>query len=212
MLYEAAIYAADVDRSRWDFGLELDFLTDAGLSPSDLRWLMCNGYVEHAKEVKSNDSRSRKFDSNSHSFTRTSCFVLTDAGHSLVHQLLSGNVEEACPDPTTMLSSSESMHTAMKPFWDRDRQELRVGSQIVKRFVVPAPSQEIILAAFQEDDWPECIHDPLPQREPAEAPDKLQDAIHSLNQNQRSELIRFFADDEKGICWEFVRGLKSPNN
>ena len=35
------------------------------------------------------------------------------------------------------------------PKWDRDRQELRMGSILVKQFKVPAVNQEIVLAAFR---------------------------------------------------------------
>ena len=48
------------------------------------------------------------------------------------------------------------------PVWDAGCRELRLRGQIVKRFKVPSPIQESILAAFQEEGWPSAIDDPLP--------------------------------------------------
>ena len=50
------------------------------------------------------------------------------------------------------------------PTWDRDRQELRWGDEVVKQFKVPSPNQETILAAFEEEHWPSRIDDPLSPR------------------------------------------------
>ena len=38
----------DADRSPWDFAVEIESLTEAGLTTSDLRWLVTKGYLEQA--------------------------------------------------------------------------------------------------------------------------------------------------------------------
>ena len=92
-----------------------------------------------------------------------------------------------------------------RPHWDRDRQELLVGSIVVKRFRVPAVSQEAILAAFEEDAWPPRIDDPLPPRRDQSPKRRLQETIKSLNRNQKHPLVRFQGDGTaQGVLWEFI--------
>src|SRR5262249_44432444 len=50
---------------------------------------------------------------------------------------------------------------ARRPKWDADRRELWYGAVLCKRYRRPAPNQEKILAAFEEDGWPGRIDDPL---------------------------------------------------
>jgi hypothetical protein len=214
MLYEAAVYAQDVNHSIWDFSLEISLLREGGLAHSDLRWLLCKGLLDQAGEIGSGDSQTRRFHpKGSLSFSRSSCFVLTEAGQSFVRQSLSGILASSDEGISLPLNSvkpfqAEADSLRIKPFWDRDRQELRVGAQIVKQFKVPAPNQEIVLAAFHEENWPVRIDDPLPPRADLEPKRRLHDTINSLNRNQKSELMRFLGDGSgQGVRWEF--GMRS---
>ena len=56
---------------------------------------------------------------------------------------------------------------------------------LVKRFKVPAPNQEMILAAFEEESWPVRIDDPLPVHPCLAAKRRLHETITSLNRHQR---------------------------
>jgi hypothetical protein len=213
MLYEAAVYAQDVNHSVWDFSLEIGLLREGGLAHSDLRWLLCKGLLEQAGEIISGDSQTRRFHAKgSLSFSRSSCFVLTEAGQSFVRQSL-GGIIAPCDESIALPMTTNQFHAdadslRIKPFWDRDRQELRVGAQIVKQFKVPAPNQEIVLAAFHEENWPVRIDDPLPPRPDLEPKRRLHDTINSLNRNQKSELMRFLGDGSgQGVRWEF--GMRS---
>jgi hypothetical protein len=210
MLYEAALYAQDLNRSMWDFSLEIGLLREGGLAHSDLRWMLCKGLLEQAGEIHCNESGSRRFHPRSSlSFTRSSCFVLTEAGQNFVRETLNGTVatnrdELLLPRSAASLSSQ----LEIKPCWDRDRQELRVAGQLVKQFKVPAPNQEIVLAAFHEENWPVRIDDPLPPRPDVEPKRRLHDTINSLNRNQKTELMRFFGDGSgQGVRWEL--GVRS---
>ena len=90
------------------------------------------------------------------------------------------------------------------PKWDRDRQELRVGSIVVKQFKVPAANQEVILSAFEEESWPPRIDDPLPPHGEQTPKRRLQETIKSLNRNQKRALVRFLGDGSgQGVRWEF---------
>jgi hypothetical protein len=48
------------------------------------------------------------------------------------------------------------------PFWDAETRELWLGEHLVKRFRQPAENQVRILAAFEEENWPKSLSDPLP--------------------------------------------------
>ena len=214
MLYEAAIYAQDVNRSVWDFSLEIALLREGGLAHSDLRWLLCKGLLEQAGEIACSDSNTRRFHpTGSLSFSRSSCFVLTETGRSFVQQSLSGIItpaEESICLPTSVGLDRDQLR--IKPCWDRDRQELRVAGQVVKQFKVPAPNQEIVLAAFHEENWPVRIDDPLPPRADLEPKRRLHDTINSLNRNQKMELMRFLGDGSgQGIRWEFGIKMQMPS-
>ena len=94
----------------------------------------------------------------------------------------------------------------MTPTWDCGRQELRLGSQIVKEYRLHSPNQVTILTAFEEDGWPAKIDDPLLPHADMDAKQRLHDTIKSLNRNQKRPLIRFRGDGTgQGIRWELTQ-------
>jgi len=91
------------------------------------------------------------------------------------------------------------------PQWDQQCRVLRVGQCVVKQFRRPSPNQERVFAAFQEEDWPHRIDDPLPPQGEQEPKCRLHDTIKWLNRHQEHRLIRFLGDGTgEGVCWEFV--------
>ena len=83
--------------------------------------------------------------------------------------------------------------------------ELRLGTEIVKRFTRPAPAQELILAAFQEEGWPPAIDDPLPAQFNQDPKRHLHYTIRNLNRGQKPLRIRFFINGNgETICWQIV--------
>jgi hypothetical protein len=73
----------------------------------------------------------------------------------------------------------------------------------VKRFRQPAPSQETILATFEEEGWPPHIDDPLPPQ-PGQLPkQRLHETITNLNRHQQNRLLHFLGDGTgRGVCWQ----------
>ena len=67
------------------------------------------------------------------------------------------------------------------PYWCSEKRELVLAGRLVKRFRVPSPNQETVLAAFQEEAWPIRIDDPLPVHSDIVQKRRLQDTIKSLN-------------------------------
>jgi len=75
----------------------------------------------------------------------------------------------------------------------------------VKAFDKPAPNQEKVLSAFEEDGWPRHIDDPLSGSGELDPKDRLRFTVRRLNAFQKQPLIRFFADGTgQGIRWERV--------
>src|SRR5262249_15084533 len=155
-LGEAHDCATELRENVWEFGLELPALEATGLSHSQLRWLVFRGYVRQAAETTTVRSRHRTFSAvGSLTLAPGSCFILTAAGIDLLLQLTNN------PSPGTPLSSRKrEASDPSKPSWFADRQELRLGKDLIKKYRRPAPSQTTILAAFEEEGWPCRIDNP----------------------------------------------------
>jgi hypothetical protein len=208
-LANAYRYSIELGVDIWIFALEIQTLRDFGLTNSDLRYLICKGYVDHAGEVKLSGQEERSFRSTGRiHFSRSTCFVITDAGMSFLQ-----TTQASTKENTTKLhdvsisrsieSDSERVHSfvdPLRPRWDPDRQELLLGRQVVKQFKVPAPNQEVVLSAFEEEGWPSRIDDPIPPHHEIDPKRRLHDTIYSLNHCQKTALLRFLGDGSgKGI-------------
>jgi hypothetical protein len=200
--------AQDVGCDLWDFALEVRELRAAELTNSDLRWLVCKGYAEHAREVTLPGEDCRSFRRvKGLTFTKRTCFVLTKRGVSFLRQLreTAGAVTQKRREEVASRVMAKVPDAV--PHWDSDLQELRVNGEVVKQFKVPAPNQEIILAAFEEEGWPPRIDDPLPPNAEQDPKRRLHDTINSLNRNHKVELIRFLGDGSgQGIRWSLISG------
>src|SRR2546430_2549173 len=88
VLLKAAIFAERLRRSPWDFAVEIGELCKLGLSRTDIRWLICQGLIEHADEVHGAPPDGRRFRPSAElALTKCSCFVLTSVGRSVVSRL-----------------------------------------------------------------------------------------------------------------------------
>ncbi|HQU43296.1 MAG TPA: hypothetical protein PK867_10820 [Pirellulales bacterium] len=221
MLLESYHYAQDVGCDLWEFAVEYEHLRDHGLTASDWRWLHWKGLIDHARELTVSGEAKRTFrHGGALKLSKRTCFVLTEAGVEFAQEvavrgpMLSASPATELPAPVSPAPVSPALPPDSPqvdllntvPTWDRDRQQLRVGRSVVKEFKVPAPNQETILAAFQEENWPPRIDDPLPPAPDIEPKRRLHDTINSLNRNQKEPLLRFFGDGSgQGARWEFAR-------
>jgi len=218
-LAEAHGYARDAQRDVWDFAVEIATLYASGLTPSDLRWLVCKGYAEHAREVTQPGEDGRAFrPTGSLTFTKRTCCVLTQKGLSFLEGMGSdgtsgdswvGRVDS--PSPATGEPSANGRNDGRlvrpkrRPVWDAQHRELRLAGLLVKRFRWRAPNQETLLAVFEEEEWPPRIDDPLPRMPEQDPRRRLHDTIKCLNRNQEHHLIRFHGDGTgEGVVWELV--------
>lgn len=207
ILLQAYDYASKVGRDPWEFAVEIMTLREAGATYSDLRWLRCKEFVDHASEISEPSDHRRVFQRSANlSFNSNTCFVLTPAGVTFAllarrqtHEASNGAFKDCLQD-------RNGIATRVVPVWDRDLQVLRLGDLIVKQFKTPAPNQEAILAAFQEEGWPPRIDDPIPPQLNQDSKTRLHDAINALNRNQKSCLIRFMGDGSgQGIRWKLLK-------
>lgn len=208
-LRKAYDFARQMARSRWEFAVEIGRLRVMRLTESDLRWLICMGLVEHAEEVTQPHDQERRFHpTQSLSFTKRTCFVLTSRGAELASGQTMATLQGVGDGKPHV--QSPVPHDALKngtPIWDRERRELRVADRLVKHFKWSAVNQEMILAAFEEEHWPARIDDPLPPRPGHEPKRRLNDTIKCLNRNQAHRLIHFHGDGTgEGVVWKHADG------
>lgn len=198
-LTEAAEYAERATANRWDFAVEVEQLRELGITNSDLRYLVTLHYVEHAAEATKAGSHSRHFRREADlSITNKSCFVLSDSKRDAV-----STFERVKLVLRPVANPKTDQNTTKVPSWDAMRRVLIFENRVVKQFKRQAINQEVILSAFQEDEWPTRIDDPLTPQPAIDEKRRLNDTIKSLNRNQLSSLIRFHGDGSgQAILWE----------
>jgi hypothetical protein len=205
VLHQARDYALELGVSPWEFAVEWDDLARAGATHNDVRWLLAQGALEHGVEkTRPRDPRRTFQCPGGRTLGLGSCFALTAQGAEWSQALVRTARVEAPPsgEPRPGRSTPTGpTDPAQRPRWDADRRELRFRGQVLKRYRSPAPNQELVLAAFEEEGWPPRIDDPLPPHADQDSKRRLRDTIATLNRGQ--EKIRFFADGRgQGICWE----------
>ncbi|HUG68477.1 MAG TPA: hypothetical protein VMM76_12060 [Pirellulaceae bacterium] len=212
-LLKAYGYAHSAKQDVWQLAVERACLRGLGLSDSDFRWLVCMGYVEHSREVTPLDDDGREFRQTGNlSFSKRTCFVLTQEGASFARDVVKGGIEVK-----HALAGSERVvdlkfprlgnGKSAKPYWDADRRELRLNGILVKQFKWTAANQELVLAAFEEEGWATHVDDPLPPEPEQDPKRRLSDTIKCLNRKQQNALIHFRGDGTgEGVIWELVNG------
>ncbi|MCG8584087.1 MAG: hypothetical protein MI757_05185 [Pirellulales bacterium] len=199
MLAASSTDARELGLDPWQFAVEFESLTARGLTTADLRWLALKGLVQHAVETTDAGQYERVFDHEVGPTTigpRT-CVTLTPLGVRVADQLVA----------RINLRASDKPIRWPKPAWRSEVAELSVGGVLVKRYRVPAPNQQTILSAFEEEGWPARIDDPLPLKPEREPRRTLHDTINSLNARQVNTLVRFVGDGSgEGVQWELIEG------
>ncbi|HRX80897.1 MAG TPA: hypothetical protein P5307_17635 [Pirellulaceae bacterium] len=193
LLLQAHAYAHDAQTDLWQFAIRAEHLHEAGATINDLRWLAVRGYVEHGEETTRRGNAVRSFKRRAGTyFAPKTCFVLTPAGIDLSSTVL----------PASAVFRMASDSPTIQPRWEAIRRELWLGDVVVKRLRVPAQNQECVLAAFEEENWPEHIDDPLPVHGDVDPKRRLHDVINRLNRSQIQPLIGFHGNGNgQGIYW-----------
>jgi|SRR5579871_2372756 len=201
LLLAADECAKDLKQDTWNFAVELSLLAEHGLTIPIVRWLLASGYVHHRVECTPPGEQQREFHSwISPQFCKQSCLVLSDQGLGFATQVCSAYDEASLADPS---ESSAKSSAAKIPHWDPDRRELYWGSELIKRFRVPAANQELILNAFQKQGWPSHIDDPLPRLTKGDSKKRLHNVINNLNKHRLATRLAFRGNGNgHGVAWE----------
>ena len=94
---------------------------------------------------------------------------------------------------------------AILPFWDSPCRVLSFKGRTVKQLKCRAVNQGKILSAFQEENWPRRILDPLSPQPCQDIKRRLNDTIKCLNRGHQHRLLHFRGDGTgEGIIWEYV--------
>jgi hypothetical protein len=207
-LLRAYDYAREFRRNVWDFAVTLQELLTSDFTSSDLRWLAYQGYVEHAVETTPDGARERTFRPSGRGVVAArTCAVLTEPGAEFVRGRCPRRPEGPARGPRTIPLSGRAAdcEPGLLPCWDESRRQLLLGDRVIKFFRQPAPNQEAILCAFEEEGWPPRIDDPLPPLAGRNQREHLRDTIVNLNRYQQPRRIRFFGDGNgQGVCWEML--------
>ena len=195
-LVEAAETALELGQAPVAFACQLAGLHALDVTDSSLRWLVLHGLAEHRRETTRSSQSRRVFQACANlCFTEASCFHLTAAGLALARRL--------CGQEQVRLDPPHPVANGHLPHYDAGRRMLFFNGQLVKQFKVRAENQELILLAFEEENWPPHLSDPLPGRADIDAKRRLGDAIKNLNTHQIHPLLRFHGDGTgTGILWE----------
>ena len=177
-LLKSRNYSIQLDTDPWQFAVEISELRSHGLTHSDARRLLHDGYLEHKYEVANNEFRQRTFHiAHSTRFSDASCFILTEKGVGFAESVLH--------------SKSPQLE---RPVWNLQRRELCFAGEVIKRFRCPAINQEALLSAFEEEGWQQRIDDPLPPM-PGKCPKRrLHDTVKSLNRHHTKAILQFHGD------------------
>lgn len=218
MLVRAYQYAEDIKVDRWEFAVPIEEFRYAGVTVSELRWLLFSGIAIHARAILGNQACSHRARLDIRSFPSDACFVLSDQGIDLLQVRMpilgqsKANKHHSNAIPRSVQSlriaagaEVDSQEDRAVPQWDASRRELTFRGFTVKTFRSTAPNQERILAAFEEEGWTRRVDDPLPPEAGQDSRERLRCAIKQLNRNQENKLVRFSGDGSgKGILWQLV--------
>ena len=204
MLARAAATALAVGRDAWEFAVERYALREAGLDHSSLRRLLCEGLVVAGEETTRPRQRRRTFRRSANlRLTKRTCFVLAPCGEAVLRALEGSQDKPGEPSEIPAGVRLDGAHPAARPHWDRERRVLTWAGRVVKRYRVPAPNQERLLDAFEEEGWPPHLDDPLSRGNGCDSKQRLHDTIKRLNLRQTERLLQFWGDGTgTGVCWE----------
>jgi hypothetical protein len=90
-MIQAFEYADELERDVWDFAVEVSALKSTGFSFNFLRWLVCKGYAQLAREVTASSDTTRSFQrqhKDNLALRKRTCVVLTDLGIAFVRKFV----------------------------------------------------------------------------------------------------------------------------
>src|SRR6185436_2218473 len=87
LLWRAFICAQVTGANMWDFAMRTGRLYEAGMTSSDLRWLVAKGFAEHGQDTSGYDERRALRGANGYFFNEHTCLILTPSGAALAEHV-----------------------------------------------------------------------------------------------------------------------------
>lgn len=199
-LLEAHDKAQAAGRPVWDFAVAIEQLHAVGLTTHDLRWLVLQGYVEHAEETTARRKGRRTFRPTGElTFVERTCVVLTEKGVNLARQFRRSRRRSSdAPEQGDRRPSKRQV-----PRYVKGRRKLCVGEIVLHRYRQPAPYQEALLLECQRRRRKQGIDNPLPPVSGIDPLRHLHNTIGNLNRSLDPPLIRFRCDGAGRLYWEW---------
>jgi hypothetical protein len=190
----------------WEFATEIGTLVAMGISASELRLLVHEGYLDHAREVTRNSDARRRFQPIANlSFPPSTCFVLTDAGVRRVREPKLDSVATLLLQEGQAARPSADCPQDILPVWCARNRTLVLNDRVVLCYPYRSPNQELVLTVFHEEGWPARIDDPLPFVRGSDAKQRIRDTVRALNAKQGERLIHFRSDGSgQSVAWQSV--------
>lgn len=205
LLLDADDAAHAVGAAPWEFALELSVLVDAGLSVTQLRWLISKGFLEHGIERLPRGRAKRSVHRVKWlKLTKKSCFVLSTSGieygRSICRRLHQG--EHRSDDYESNGNGRGETTPGETPVWDRKTGRLTFRGQVVMEFLHSAPNLTAILDAFELARWCDRIDVPAALAKGSNLKSRRHNAINALNRKRIVKSLRFSTDDTgHGLRW-----------
>jgi hypothetical protein len=166
----------------WARALTVEALAKAGMTNDDVSWLIERNILE--KRHLPREGRPNRHGRSRHQ--NPALVKLTKTGATFL--------EHYC------------LHR-FKPHWNAQQRVLSVEGHAIKVYRQPSENQELILTAFQEDDWVRQIDDPLPRAKGSgdeQAKVRLRKTVEHLNRAQHLPAIFFsVASNSQSVRWSF---------
>ncbi len=208
-LGRAWVLAHDAERPLPEFGVELQCLHELGLKNSELRWLLCKGYIEHYWDLTLPGERGRTTRRTlSLRFSKRSCFAMTQAGWEFAEQF---NYTPQMQTRHDTHPDADERRATSTPVWNAMSRQLTVDGFVLKTFQVPSSNQELILTAFEEEGWVAQIDNPLPPSKSVNCRTRLNQTLYRLNRSLVPPLIHFSCSNGHRVYWVPTNRQSSSN-
>jgi len=96
-----------------------------------------------------------------------------------------------------------------KPHWDAGSLKLWYKGRLIKKFHTPAETQTVVLAAFEEEGWPDLIDDPLPPKANLRPKRRVRQTVIALNDSHKTKRqMMYFTSERFGEAIGWHDGAK----
>jgi hypothetical protein len=112
--------------------------------------------------------------------------------------------------PQIMKKKKHKKARNLRPGWDREARELRLGDVRILALTRSAPDEQHLLDVFQEDNWARKVDNPFGAPTAKQAHEKLRNVVKKLN--RKGSCIRFHLDGTgEAVTWELLEDATNPD-